>query len=161
MIQNTMQLVSDSGLAEISDKVMLLAGLPLKSPYMINTIRVQIIGTVLARSSGGGHANPGITRARGRVIHAVTPQEAQDRLKTYDEGEILVCNVLTDEYAPILRMVSGVVCEDISEISEEQLRFINPRLVWLTHIRNATKTLESGLSVTIDAKQLLVYEGSV
>jgi pyruvate kinase len=161
MIQNTMKLVSDSGLAGLSDKVMLVAGLPLKSPYMINTVRVHIIGTVLARSSGGGHANPGITRAKGRVIHAVTPEEAHDRLKTYEDGEILVCNVLTDEYAPIIRLVSGVICEDISEISEEQLRFINPRLVWLTHIRNAAKTLESGLTVTIDAKQMLVYEGTV
>jgi pyruvate kinase len=161
MIQDTMRIVSDSGMAGLSDKVMLVAGLPLQSPNMINTVRVHIIGTVLARSSGGGCANPGITRARGRVIHAVTPDEAHDRLKTYADGEILVCNVLTYDYAPIIRLVSGVICEDISEISEEQLRYMNPRLVWLTHIRNATKNLETGLTVTIDAKQLLVYEGTV
>jgi pyruvate kinase len=161
MIQDTMRVLTDSGLAGLGDKVMLIAGLPLQSPNMVNTARVHIIGTVLARSSGGGFATPGITQARGRVIHAVTPEEAHDRLKSFGEGEILVCNVLTADYAPILRLVSGVVCEDISEISEEQLRYINPRLVWLTHIRNAIKTLESGLTVTIDAKQLLVYEGTV
>jgi len=80
---------------------------------------------------------------------------------TLGGGEILVCNVLTNDYTPIIRLVNGIICEGISEVSEQQLRYTNPRLVWLTHIRNATKTLESGLTVTIDAKQLLVYEGTV
>jgi len=161
MIQNTLKVVSDSGLAGISDKVMLIAGLPLQSPNMVNTIRVLIFGTVLARTSAGGFSNPGFTRASGRVIHAVNPADARKRIMSTDGDEILVCNVLTDDYTPILRLVNGVICEDVSDISEEQLRYINPRLVWLTHIRNATKTLESGLSVTIDAKELLVYEGTI
>ena len=161
MIQDTMRVVMDKAVAGISDKIMLVAGLPLQSPNMINTIRVLILGTVLARTSAGGSAHPGITRARGRIIHAATPRDARERIMSYGGGEILVCKALTEEYTPILRMVNGVICEGVSEITEQQLKYINPRLVWLTHIRNATKTLESGLSVTIDSKQLLVYEGSV
>ena len=72
-----------------------------------------------------------------------------------------MCKVLTDDYTPILRIVNGVICEGISEISEQKLRDINPSLVWLTRIRHATQKLESGLTVTLDAKELLVYEGSV
>jgi pyruvate kinase len=160
MIQNTMKAVTDTGAAGISDKVMLIAGLPLQSPYMVNTVRVLILGTVLARAGAGGSANPGITRARGRVIHAATPDDARDKLMTHD-GEILICKVLTEEYTAIIRLMDGVICEDISEISEQQLRYINPRLVWLTKIRNAARKLESGLTITIDAKQLLVYEGII
>ena len=161
MIQDTMRVVLDKEVAGMLDKIMLVAGLPLQSPNMINTIRVLILGTVLARSSSGGCANPGIPRARGRIIHALTPLDARDRIVSHGGGEILVCKVLTEEYTPIIRLVNGVICEDVSEISEQQLGYINPRLVWLTHIRNATKTLESGLTVTIDAKQFLVYEGSI
>jgi pyruvate kinase len=160
MIQNAMKIASDTGVAGISDKIMLVAGLPLKSPYMVNTVRVLILGTVLARSSGGGFADPGISRARGRIVHAPTPGEAHDRIASFG-GEILVCKILTEDFIPILRIVNGVICEGISEISERKLREINPRLVWLTHIRHAARTLESGLAVTLDAKQLLVYEGSI
>jgi len=160
MIQNSLQVASDTGAASISDKVMLVAGLPLNSPNMINTVRVLILGTVLGRSRGGGYADPEVTRVRGRIIHASTPAEARSRIMSFG-GEILVCRVLTDDYTPIIRIVNGVVCEGVSEISEQKLRDINPQLVWLTHIRNASRKFESGLSVTLDAKQLLVYEGSV
>jgi pyruvate kinase len=160
VIQNAMQAALDSGLAGLSDKIILLAGLPLNSPNMLNTIRVIILGTVLARSSAGGFANPDISQIRGRIIHVATPQEARDRIKNY-EGEILVCRELTSDYTPILRIVKGVICEGVSEINEAMLRDINPNLVWLTHIRHAMKKLEQGLTVTLDAKQLLVYEGSI
>ena len=160
MIQDTMKVVMDTGAAGISDKIILIAGLPLNSPNMINTVRVLILGTVLARTSTGGHANPGISKAHGRVIHAATPDEARKKLMS-DNGEILICRQLTEDYIPILRLMDGVICEGISEIGEKQLREINPDLVWLTHIRNAASKLESGLTITIDADQLLVYEGIV
>jgi len=161
MIQKTIKVVSDSGVAEISDKIMLVAGLPLNSPNMVNTVRVLIFGTVFARTSSGGHAHPAIKRASGRVIHAATASEARKKYMSLGGGEILICDVLTEDYTPIIRLVSGVICEGISEISEEQLGYINPRLVWLTHIRNAANQLESGLTVTIDAKEMLVYEGTI
>jgi pyruvate kinase len=145
----------------MSDKIVLVAGLPVNSPNQVNTVRVLILGTVLARSSSGGCANPAIFRARGRIIHAATPQDARDRIRAFGGGEILVCRILTDDYIPILRIVNGVICEGVSEIGEQRLRDINPNIVWLTHIRRATQKLESGLTVTLDAKQLLVYEGSV
>jgi len=161
MIQGSLKVVSDSGVAGISDKIMLIAGLPLNSPNMVNTVRVLIYGTILARTSFGGSANRAITRASGRIIHAATPNEARKKYMSLGGGEILICNVLTEDFTPILRIVSGVICEDVSEINEEQLGYINPRLVWLTHIRNASKYLESGLTVTIDSKEMLVYEGTM
>jgi pyruvate kinase len=161
MIHNTMKVVADLGAAGISDKIMLIAGLPLKSPNMINTVRVHIMGTVLARSSGGGFNNPQVTRARGKIMSAKNSAEAVEKIKMSGGDEILVCKVLTEEYIPVIQKVSGVICEEISEISEEKLHTLNPNLVWLTHIRNATKNLETGLNVTIDAKQLLVYEGTI
>ena len=160
MIQNIMKIASETGIAGISDKIMLVAGLPLNSPNMINTVRVIILGTVLARSSAGGFANPDKTSIQGKIIHASTPQEAREKIMRHS-GEILVCNVLTEDYIPIVRIVKGVICEGVSEISEEKLIKTNPNLVWLTLIRDATKTLEAGSTVTLDAKQLLVYEGSV
>ena len=127
---------------------------------MVNTVRVLTLGTVLAQSGSGGYSNPDITRARGRIVLALTPNDARENI-IRNKGEILVCKILTEEYTPIIRLVNGIICEGISEISEQELHYINPNLVWLTNISNATKKLESGLAVTIDAKQLLVYEGTI
>jgi len=160
MIQGAMKIASDTGIAGISDKIILVAGLPLQSPNSVNTVRVLILGTVLANSSAGGCSNPAVTRAFGRIIHAFTPNEARNKIAMLG-GEILVCKVLTADYIPIIRIVSGVICEEISELSDIELRDTNPELVWLTHLRHATSKLESGLAVTIDSKQLLVYEGSI
>jgi pyruvate kinase len=161
MINDTMKVVSETGTAGISDKIVLIAGLPLESPNMINDVRVVIIGTVLARSNAGGYANPGLTRAQGRITHAANPDEAGKKILSSGGGDILICKVLTEEYTPVIRMVSGIICEGVSEISEQKLHFINPNLVWLTHIRDAAKKLETGLTVTIDGKELLVYEGTI
>jgi pyruvate kinase len=161
MIQDTMKVVSETGVAGISDKIILIAGLPLESPNMINTVRVVIIGTVLARSNAGGYANLAVTRIHGKVIHAATSDEACRKIKSSGGGEILICKVLTEDYMSAISMVSGIICEGVSEINEQKLRLINPNLVWLTHIRDAAKKLESGLTVTIDGKELLVYEGTI
>jgi pyruvate kinase len=160
MILNAMKVALDTGMAGISDKIVLVAGLPLQSPNSVNTVRVIILGTILARSGAGGSSNPDITHIHGRIVYAETPDDARDKI-TRSGGEILVCKELTKDYIPIIRMVKGVICKEISEISDNDLREINPDLVWLTHIRHAPEKFESGLTVTIDAKQLLVYEGTV
>jgi pyruvate kinase len=161
MIHNTMKVVSETGVAGISDKIVLIAGLPLESPNMINNVRVVIIGTVLARSSAGGYANPDIIRAQGKIIHAATPDEARKKIMSAGKGSILICKELTDDYISVISMVSGIICEGVSVIGEEKLRLFNPNIVWLTHIRDASKKLEHGLTVTIDGKELLVYEGAI
>jgi pyruvate kinase len=160
MIQNVMRIASETGTAGISDKIVLVAGLPLQSPNMVNTVRVIILGTILARCTSGGHTNPDIFRVRGRIIYASTPDDAREKSSLLG-GEILACRVLTRDFIPIIRNVKGVICEEVSELSDGDLYETNPNLVWLTHIRHTTEKLESGLTVTIDAKELLVYEGTV
>jgi len=38
---------------------------------------------------------------------------------------------------------------------------LKSNLVWLTHIKEAGKKLEPGLMITIDGKELFVYEGTI
>jgi pyruvate kinase len=160
MIQNALKIAAESGLADMSDKVVLAAGLPLHSPQPLNTVRILIIGNVLARSASGGHADGDIERASGRIIWAASALDARQIIKT-SGGEILVCPVLTDDYIPLLRIVNGVICEGHCKIADDILAMINPRLVWLNGVHNASRKLESGLSVTIDGKAFLVYEGTI
>ncbi len=160
MIQNAVKTALDAGAIHISDRIVLAAGVPLFSPLMLNTVRVLMVGNVLARGLSGGSADPEKPKASGRIVRAATPGEARGLLKHHG-GEILVCRNITQEYIPILRIVNGVIAEHGSELSEQILAMVNPNLVWLTSVAGATTTLESGLVVTIDGTQLLVYEGTI
>ncbi|MCL2558197.1 MAG: pyruvate kinase [Treponema sp.] len=160
MIQNAMRIAMETGIAEMSDKIVLVAGLPLGSPNMINTIRIILLGTVLLRAGAGGFANPATTYAQGKIVHAANAGDAQRKI-TAGSSEILVCKELTSEYMGVMQTVSAIICEGVSALSEERLREINPGLVWLTNASGAIEKLEQGIIVTVDASQLLVYEGSV
>ncbi|MDR2717672.1 MAG: pyruvate kinase, partial [Treponema sp.] len=134
LIQKVIKAALDTGIAGISDKIMLVAGLPLESPVMVNTARVLILGTVLARSGAGRFAKDGVTRQQGRVVHAASPEEAHEKIMQLggaSGGDILVCKTLTKDYLPVIPIVNGVICEGVSEISDQELRDANPNLVWL------------------------------
>jgi pyruvate kinase len=177
LIQKVIKAALDTGTAGISDKIILVAGLPLESPNMVNTVRVLILGTVLARSGAGGYARTGLTRRHGRVVHAESAEEARKKITPpgasggehspfhgsaeYTGGDILVCKTLTEDYLPFIPLVNGVICKGVSEISEQKLREANPDLVWLTHAKKGIEKIESGITVTLDAEQLLVYEGTI
>ena len=45
MIRNTIKVVSDSGIADKSDTIIFIVGLPLQGPQLVNTIRVLTLGT--------------------------------------------------------------------------------------------------------------------
>ena len=74
---------------------------------------------------------------------------------------ILVCNRITEELIPALRVVDGVVAESGCDIPTEQLSLLNRDLVWILNVSDAHKTLENDLSVTLDSEQGVVYEGIV
>ncbi len=160
MIQTSVKLAIDNKAVTLSDKVVVCAGIPLSSPVMTNTVRILLVGNIMARGSAGGHSNPEKTRSSGRIMRAESGEQAFLSMRK-KAGEILLCPNLTEEYIPLLRLVDGVVCEGENLISPEVMNLINPNLVWLSKVGNAAKVLENGLTVTVDAKEFLVYEGMV
>lgn len=160
MTQNAIKIALDAGVVHMFDRVILVAGIPLFSPLMVNTVRVLIVGNVLACGSSGGFINPAVTRANGHIVKANTLEEGWMFLKQHG-GEILVCKKITSDLIPLLRIVDGIIAEEDSELTAEVLQAVNQNLVWLTGVHGAFKTLESGLAVTIDGAQFLVYEGTI
>jgi len=58
-------------------------------------------------------------------------------------------------------VVSGLIVENPSEISDEVLSMINPSLIWLSQVSLAMRILEPGFTVTVDSKEKIVYEGTI
>ncbi len=157
MIQNAVKTMMDAGLGSFGDKVILCAGIPLHSPIPVNTIRVLIMGNILARGRSSGHPED-ITKKTGRIVKANSPEDFISSIRN-KKGEILLCPYVDESWIPILRVVDGVIITGKNEIPADLITLANPNLVWISEIGNAEKALEAGRIVTIDSKDLLVYEG--
>jgi pyruvate kinase len=172
MTQNTMRAAIDTGALKHSDKVVMVAGMPIVSPMMVNTIRVLFVGNILARGQNGGGCGKRVPaegsgqpvcanyRVTGRVVRAETLEDAFVALRKKG-GEILVTRNLDMSFVPILRVVSGLVLENPTDISDETLAMINPNLVWVSQVSGAMTILEPGFTITVDSREKLVYEGTV
>lgn len=160
MINNSIKVALDEGAVEMSDSVVMIASIPLHSPLMANTIRVLVVGNVLCRGTIYGSSNPNHTLASGRVVKAESYQQAADYLR-HDNNIILVVKRITYDYIPIIRMSNGIIAEDGSVVSADELAQVNKNLCWITNARKALHSLETGQSVTIDGLKGLVYEGLI
>ena len=160
MIQNAVKHALDCGAVHLSDKVVMCAGIPISSPLMVNTIKVILVGNVIARGTLFGFANEQRKKARGRIIHDDNMPLIKDKFNLH-KHLILVCNRITEDMIPALRVVDGVVAESGSDIPQEQLALINSDLVWILNVPDAHRILENDLSVTLDSEQGVVYEGIV
>lgn len=155
MIQNAIRAGFASGAIAMFDKLVLVAGLPLRSPMMINTVRVFFIGNILARGKKGFGG-----QCCGRIVKAKTMEEAALVLHK-EGGEILLTPQLDESFIPILRRVDGVITEGVSEISWEDLILVNPSLVYISEVPDATKQLENGITVSLSGVEKIIYEGVV
>ena len=159
MVQNAIKKALDSGAIHLSDRIIMLAGIPINNPIKVNTVKVLFVGNVVAAGTGG-FANPENKRVSGRVFKITEPNEFRTYIRSSKKGGlILVCKRITEDFIPILRIVEGVICEEESEIPPELLAMVNPNLVWLINSNGAMKALETDLTVTIDGGQGLTYEG--
>ena len=153
MVQNAIRNALEQGLVEHGDRLVTAAGIPLRSPIPMNTIKVHILGNILNRGQRGLGE-----KATGRVIKAVDAAEARRRLRL-DNSEVLVTTVLTEEYEELLKGVRGIVVEDRSQLSPELVRSISEDIVIIAEVPNALVTLEDGITVTLDGEEKIVYEG--
>lgn len=162
MIQNALAVALENKLVKTLDKLVMVAGIPIISPLMVNTIRIIFVGNVLARglNAGGYCSIKKRSRVTGRVVRAETSEEARIILGKKG-GDILVIRNLDMSFLPLLRLVNGLVVENPSEMTKDFLALVNPNIVWISQVSGAMKILEPGLTITIDSSEKLIYEGTV
>ncbi len=155
MIQGAIAAAIREGYAGSRDKVVVVAGLPLATPLQTNSIRVHVIGNVMARGGRGFGA-----RCTGRIVVARTVEEAAAGLRKRT-AEILVTHTLDESFIPVLRVVDGVILAGVSEMPWELVRTVNPSLVYVSQVAGALDRFEEGTTVTLDGEEKLVYEGTL
>ena len=155
MIQGAIAATIRAGYARSLDKIVVAAGLPLGTPLQTNSVRIHVIGNVLGR---GGRGFGG--RCTGRVVKAKTLEEAVQTLRK-GGGEVLVTHTLDESFIPVLRIVDGIILEGVSEMPWDMILATNPSLVYVSQVARAMETFEDHLTVTLDGKAKLVYEGAL
>jgi pyruvate kinase len=153
MIQNALRKALRSGYAKRLDKVVTAAGIPLNSPIPMNTIKVHFLGSILNR----GHKGFGKS-CSGRVVLAESSEEAALRLQR-DGNEILVTRSLDPMHRELLSQVRGVILEETSTLSPEEIREENPEIVYIAEVPHALQTFEPSQIVSLDGEEKIIYEG--
>ncbi len=155
MVQNAIRHALDRGLIAQSDRVVITSGLPLHSAIPMNTIKVHILGNVLCR----GQLGFGPKRT-GRIVRVKNAGDARRRLQL-DSTEILLTQVLGEEFEDITAHIAGVIAEEASQISHERIRELNPGIAYISRVPDALDAIENGITVTLDGDQKIVYEGTI
>jgi len=155
MLNSAMKTALERGLIRNFDRVVILAGVPVNSPIMLNMIRVQFVGNVLNKGKRGfgGYA-------AGRIVKAEDALDAELALK-HDGTEILLTRFLTPDFLPLLKGLRGVVLEESSYLDREQLQAVEPGIVLISSVPNAVASLEAGLTVTLHGEEFVIYEGEI
>jgi pyruvate kinase len=153
MVQNAIKHALEQGLVQQGDRVVTAAGIPLRSPIPMNTIKVHILGNVLNRGQRGLGGS-----TTGRVVKAEDADDARRRLRL-DQSEILVTRVLSEEHEELLGGLRGAILEDRSQLAPDRILAANPDFVIIGEVPGAMGSLEDGITVTVDGDEKIVYEG--
>jgi len=155
MIQNALRVAMQSGFFRVLDKVVTAMGIPLNSPIPMNTIKVHFMGTILSRGQRG--FGPVVS---GRIVKAETPEDAERQIRE-DGDEILLTRTLSRSFTHLLNRVRGVIVEEKSQISREEIQIASSRLTVIAEVPDAYSQLEDGLYVSLNGDEKLVYEGII
>ncbi|MCL2792873.1 MAG: pyruvate kinase [Spirochaetaceae bacterium] len=156
MIQSAITQAIQKGFAASLDKVIVVSGIPIRSPLATNNIRVHVIGNVLGKGGEGFGKH-----CTGRIVKVNNFQEAAAALMVKKESKILVTHNFDSSFTPILPIIDGIILEGASEVSQEYMQKVNHDIVVLSYVPNAMSQFGENITVTLDGTEKLIYEGSL
>ncbi|MBN2529449.1 MAG: pyruvate kinase [Deltaproteobacteria bacterium] len=154
MIKKAVTVSQKQGFIKPFDKYVLAAGMPIGSPIMLNTVRVDVLADVVVHGLRGFGE-----MARGRVVKAGSAIEAMERTSDL-ENAILVVAYIDDTYIPMMRNVVGYVVEHFSSTPFEMLSKQNPSLVGIAGTNGGFENIVDGEDIVLNGKEKLVMRES-
>ncbi len=158
MLDNALQAAVEGGFVRGAEKVVILAGVPIHSPIMLNMVRVVFLGNVL----GKGKVGFGGFRS-GTLLKAGDAAEAARRLEELGTpgGAVLLTRFLTREFAPLIERLAGIIMEESSYLSWEEIRRLQPEIVLIGAVPQAMDQLQDGSTVSLHGDAHVIYEGEI
>jgi pyruvate kinase len=151
MIRSTIDSALSKGLIKSGDMVVVTAGVPVGMAGSTNLINVVIVGNILLRGAGIGGK---VVRGKVRVINSVA------ELAQCVPGEIIVIGELADEVSPHAVKAAALVTEEGGFTSPAAIVSVSFGIPAVVGVPGATRTLKTGMTVTLDAARGLIYQHS-
>jgi pyruvate kinase len=155
MVNNAISAAMARGLVKTSERVVVVAGVPLHSPAVLNTLKVHFIGTVLAKGERGfgGYRS-------GKIVRVEDALDAELKLQ-HDNTEVLLTRFLTPDFLPLLKGLQGIILEESTYLTHDQIRSMEPGIAAIGSVPGALVVLEDGFTVTLHGDEKVIYEGVI
>lgn len=100
-------------------------------------------------------ASPGIGRGKVKLIKDIS------EINLVEEGDVLVTAMTNPDMVPAMRKCAGVVTDEGGRTCHAAIVSRELQIPCIVGAKNATKSLKTGDTVTVDAVRGIVYEGEV
>ena len=143
-----------SGLAKTGDAVVALAGVPIGIAATTNTLKVRIVGNVLAR----GHVkNPkGKVQGIARVFKVL---EETDHF--FESGDILIATTTSDDMMEYIKKAGAMVVGSWEQVDTRHAETVAKALdiPLLIAKEKVVDLIGEGIAITVDCSQGFVFNG--
>ena len=148
LFERAVQAGEDAGLLHDGELVVMTAGVPLGVSGTTNLMKVHVVGHILVTGKG-------VTRESccGRLCVC---KDADEALRTFRDGDILVLPQTSNVVLPLVRKASGLILEDDNPNGHGAIACMILNLPVIIGAAGATKILKSGAVVTLDADRGVV-----
>ena len=133
------------------DLVIITAGVPVGEAGTTNLMKVHLIGDMVAKGQGIGKSV-----AVGR---AVVANNAKDALLANVDGAILVTLGSDREMMPAIEKCAGLITEEGGLTSHAAVVGLSLGIPVIVGVKDATKLIENGQEITMDAESGVIYHG--
>ena len=144
-----------SGLANIGDAVIALAGVPIGIAATTNTLKVRIVGNVLAHGKvyqGGNKTVQGIAR----VFKVM-----EERDYFFERGDILIATKTSDDMIEYIKKASALVVGSWEQVDTSHAETVAKALdiPLLIAQEKVVDLIGDGIAITVDCNEGFVFNG--
>lgn len=152
LFDNVVEAAKKTGVVKDGDLVVITAGVPLGMSGTTNLLKVQLVGNALVSGTGAVNGS-----ASGNVCVCKTAEEVRS---LFSEGDVLVIPETTNDLLPFLKTAAAIVTERDGMNSHAAIVGLALNKPVIVGVKNATRILKSGTTVTVDGSHGLVSSGS-
>ncbi len=153
LIDRSILAAISTGICQAGDQIVLTAGIPVGRGASTNFIKVHTIGDIAVSGKG---LSPGSGLVIGKVVVGSTARDIKEK---FEDGCVLVAKFTDAEMIPYIEHAGALISEEKGHASHAAI--VGPHFGVPTIIAavNATRILEEGQEVTVDATTGVVYKG--
>jgi len=143
-----------SGLAKIGDAIVALAGVPIGIAATTNTLKVRVVGNVLAK--GKAKSGRGAVKGIARVFKV---QEETDHF--FERGDILVATTTSDDMMEYIKKAGALVVGSWEQVDTGHAETVAKALdiPLIVSYEKVVDLIGEGVAVTVDCDEGFVFNG--